>query len=169
MTNKEINKPVLCFSLPEKLKIFMEYIFGTDSEGVIKLTADHPIGKMINSMWSVSDLPLKEQPVNNCIKVYLPVTSSNHHISKYNFIFVSKWKLEQIQMFIEAHYDLYLREMFTAGRECGFSKEKIIEAILIDLNQRKNFFTYDQLKKFDYRNRRKIILNVQKMIKANCK
>ncbi len=169
MANKDMNKPVLCFYLPDKLKIFLEYIFGTDSEGIIILTADHPIGKMINSMWSVSDLPLKDQQLNNTVKVYLPVTSSNHHISKYNFIFVTKWKQEQIQMFIEAQYDLYLREMFTTGRECGFSKEKIIEAVLIDLNQRKNFFTYDQLKKFDYRNRRKIIENVQRMIKNNCK
>jgi uncharacterized ubiquitin-like protein YukD len=150
------------------LRIFVEYIFGTDGDGIIKLTPDHPIGKMINSMWSVSDLPLKDQEKHN-IKVYLPVTSSNHHISKYNFIFVTRWKQEQIQIFIEAQYDLYLREMFTAGRECGFSKERIIEAILIDLNQRKNFFTYDQLKKFDYRNRRKTIENIQRMIKENCK
>ncbi len=163
-----MNKPILCFVLPEKHKIFLEYLFGTDSQGVIILTADHAIGKLINSMWSVSDLPIKT-PDNCNVQVYLPVTSSNHHISKYNFIFVSKWKQEQIQLFIEAHYELYLREMFNAGRECGFSKEKIIEAILIDLNQRKNFFTYDQLKKFDYRNRRKIIQNIQSMIKSNCK
>lgn len=168
MANKEVIRPILCFYLPEKLKIFMEYIFGIDDNGVIQLTADHSIAKMINSMWSVSDLPLKDQEACN-VKVYLPVTSSNHHRSKFNFIFVSRWKQEQIQLYIDAQYDLYLREMFTAGRECGFSKDKIIEAILIDLNQRKNFFTYDQLKKFDYRNRRKTIEKIHKMIKSNCK
>lgn len=159
-------QPILCFFLPEKHKVFFEHIFEVDENDVVIMNNSHPIAKMINSMWSTSDIPTKKQDYN--VKVYLPITSNNHHRVKYNFIYVPKWKEEQIQLFVESYHKLYLREMFIAGRECGFSTDKIIDAILIDLNKRKTLFTYDQLKKFDYRNRRKAIENVKSIIKNNC-
>jgi len=165
---KETFRPVLVFELKKKYELFLRYLFGVNSAGSIDLNAQNPVGKMITSMWITSEKPPCLE-FKNPVSVSLPITASMHYISKYNHIYVPRWKQEQLRLFIESYYDLTIREFFVIGYERHYTRDTIIDAILRDLNRDEYFFTYDMISKYDYRNRVKISENVRLDLKKNRK
>jgi len=160
MENKIIeDKPIIILDLRPNLMNFMINQFGEDEKGMIKLNKRNPIGVFIDSMWSVSALPIKHN-YENPVKLILPINNENHYIVKYNFIHFESWKMNQINDYIEARMDLYIREFFQTGYEKKYCQKTIIEALLINLNIKKNQYSFDMLKQYDFRNRRNTIRKV---------
>lgn len=158
MTNTE-SQPVIILDLRSNLHDFLIYEFGEDENECIKLNKRNEIGLFIDSMWSVSDLPLKLKYVNP-VQLILPVTQETHYVLKYNFIYFSNWKTTQINDHIESVFRLRVREFFQTGYEKGYCQKFIIDGILAAMNIKKNAFTYDMIKQIDYRNRRNTIKRI---------
>ena len=90
-----------------------------------------------------------------------------YRILSENFIFIPDWKQKQLQEYIEATYRIRIREYFVAGYEKGYKQDKIIRAFLFAYNIKNNAVNYDAIKKFDYRNRKKIIKQVDQDIQLS--
>ncbi len=58
------NRPYITINLKPILHDFMLHEFNSTEDGAILLTERHDIGRYINTMWSVSDKPVKEKEYN---------------------------------------------------------------------------------------------------------
>ena len=157
-------RPVITIDLPGKLQDFLIHEFGLDETGAIMLHKRNVVGKFIDSMWTVNDLPVKQEFANPC-RIALPITPEMHYIVKCHFLFVSSWKAIQVVEFLESMFCLKMRENFITGYEKGFKQKQIIEAIIDNYNWKNNQVTFDMIKKMDYRIRRKSIKDVAFEIK----
>ncbi len=161
-----MQKPHITIDLSPHLHDFLYHEFPESTDAVV-LTLASDVGKYINSMVSISDRPVKPVDMVNPISIILPVQEWNHYILEHNFLQVIKWKEKMIQDYLESVWRLRVREYFTTGYEKGFKQDTIINAFLMAYNIRKNRFTYDQIKKIDYRNRQKAIGEVAKEIQLS--
>lgn len=152
-------QPVIILDLRPNLHDFMIYEFGEDNHGRIKLNNRSEIGMFIDSMWSVSSLPINRK-YENPVKLILPINNDTHYVVKYNFIYFESWKMTQINNYIESQMILRVREFFQTGYEKKYCQKTIIEGLLASMNIKKNQFTFDMLKQMDYRNRRNAIKKV---------
>lgn len=152
-------KPVIVLDLRPNLLNFMIHEFGEDENGMIKLNKRNPIGMFIDSMWSVAALPVKHK-YENPVHLILPINNDTHYIVKYNFIYFETWKMNQINDYIEARMNLHIREFLQTGYEKKFCQKTIIEGLMMSLNIKKNQFSFDMLKQFDFRNRRNTVQRV---------
>jgi hypothetical protein len=168
MNTTDTFRPILVFELKEKYVLFIKYLFGMDEHGNVVINLDHPVGKLINSMWIISDRPVNIQH-KHPVSVSLPVTATSHYKVRYSNIHIPKWKQEQLQQAIAFYYEITMREFFVIGYEKNYGRDKIIDAVLRELNQDKYFFTFDMIAKFDYRNRVKICENMRFEINRNRK
>ena len=151
-----MEKPFVIIDLEPHLHDFLYHDFEADKDGGILLNTSNEIGRYIQSMISVSDLPVRLPSMENPISLILPIQEWNHYVINHNFIHVVKWKAKMIQDFLEAMWRIRVREYFVAGYEKGYNQDRIINAFLTSYNIKKNKVSYDQIKKIDYRNRKKI-------------
>jgi hypothetical protein len=168
MNTTDTFRPILVFELKKKYVLFIKYLFGVDENGNIMINLAHPLGKVINSMWETSDRPINI----NCehyASISIPITANSHYKSRYSNIHIPKWKEAQLQMHIAFYWDIFMREIFVIGYEKNYGRNKIIEAILRELNKEEYFFTFDMIAKFDYRNRVKICENIMFEINSDRK
>lgn len=167
METKTDNLPIITLDLRPNLHDFMLYEFGEDANGMIKINKRNEIGMFIDSMWSISDLPVKHT-AENPVKLILPINNETHYVVKYNFIFFSSWRTTQINDYIEAMFRIRVREFFQTGCEKNYGQKTIIEGILAAMNIKKNMYTFDMIKQMDYRNRRntvkKVVEDIQRAI-----
>ncbi len=163
-----MEKPSVTIDLAPHLHDFIYNEFNTDRkmDGVLVNTVSD-IGKMIEAMITISDRPPRVALKDSPIKLYLPIQNWNHRILAENFIFIPDWKQKQLQEYIEASYRIRIREYFVAGYEKGYKQDKIIRAFLFAYNIKNNDVNYDAIKKFDYRNRKKIIKQVDQDIQLS--
>ena len=142
-----MEKPSVTIELAPYLHDYLYHEFGCRKEGGVMVAPTNDLGKMIQSMVTIKDrpprLPLKENPIT----LYLPTQEWNHFILNENF--------------------LCIREYFVAGYEKGFKQDKIIKAFLMAYNIKNNAINYDAVKKYDYRNRKKMIKEVNKEIQLS--
>jgi len=168
--NTEINVlPIISIDLKPELHDFLIHEFGEDECGHIKLSKRSDIGKFIDSMWVVSDLPVKRKfdRYNNPVKIVLPICQETAYIVRSNFLYVPIYREQQINDFLEASLNLVIREYFVTGYEKGFKKNMIIEGILKAFNIKKNAISFDRIKKKDYRNRENMINSVVREIQSS--
>jgi len=137
-----------------------------NSDGV-NITSAHEIGKMVQAMITVSDRPRSLGLKDNPITLYLPISEWNHRIFDENFLYIPEWKQRMLQEYIEASYRLKIREYFLAGYERGYKQDKIIKAFLCAYDIKNNSINYDAIKKYDYRNRQKVIREVNSDIQLS--
>lgn len=160
-------KPNVTIELQPYLHDYLYHEFGcihSNADEGVSITSSNDIGKFIQAMITVNDrppkLPLKEHPIT----LYLPIQEWNHFILNENFIYVPEWKQRMLQEYIEASFRIRIREYFVAGYEKGYKQDKIIRAFLFAYNIKNNALNYDSVKKYDYRNRQRIIKEVNKDI-----
>ena len=151
-----MEKPSVIIDLAPHLHDFLYHEFKCKKEGSVTINSTNDIGKYIQSMISISALPVKPVITDNSIVIILPIQEWNHYILSHNFLQVVKWKENMIHSFLEAAWRTRVREYFITGYEKGYNQDHIINAFLMAYNIKKNKFTYDQIKKIDYRNRRKM-------------
>lgn len=72
-----------------------------------------------------------------------------------------------LQDYIEASYRLRVREYFVAGYEKGYKQDKIVQAFLMAYNIKNNAINYEAVKKYDYRNRKRMVKEVDRDIQLS--
>ena len=97
----------------------------------------------------------------------LPVQEWNHFIFRENFIYIPEWKQKMLQDYIEASYRIRIREYFVAGYEKQYKQDRIIRAFLYAYNIKNNAMNYDAVKKYDYRNRQRMVKEVDRDIQLS--
>lgn len=162
-----MEKPNVTIELAPHLHDYLYHEFGCKKEGGIIVTTTNDMGKMIQSMVTISAIPAKLPLKDNPITLYLPIQEWNHFILNENFIHIPDWKQRMLQDYIEASFRIRIREYFVAGYEKGFKQDKIIKAFLMAYNIKNNAINYDAVKKYDYRNRKKMIQEVNKEIQLS--
>lgn len=162
-------RPSVIIELQPYLHDYLYHEFGckrgTD-DGVF-ITSINDLGKFIQAMVTVSDRPPKQPLKEHPITLYLPIQEWNHFILQENFIYVPEWKQRMLQEYVEASFRIRIREYFVAGYEKGYKQDKIVKAFLTAYNIKINALSYDAVKKYDYRNRRRIINEVQRDIQLS--
>ena len=162
-----MEKPSVTIELAPYLHDYLYHEFGCRKEGGVMVATTNDLGKMIQAMVTIKDrpprLPLKENPIT----LYLPTQEWNHFILNENFLYIPEWKQRMLQDYIEASFRLRIREYFVAGYEKGFKHDKIIKAFLMEYNLKNNAINYDAINKYDYRNRKKMIKEVNKEIQLS--
>lgn len=161
------NRPYIIINLRPILQDFMMHEFNTSEDGAIILHERHDIGRFINTMWSVSDYPVKKKEYKYPVKMIIPVQPNSAHILKYNFIHVTTWKHIQIINYIDAEFKRRVRDFFSIGYEKKFKQTDIINAFLLAYNIKNNAMNYDQVKKLDYRNRYRFREGIAKTIQES--
>ena len=161
-------RPQVTIELAPYLHDYLYHEFGTPrGEEGVTVKSSNDLGKLIQSMVSVSDRPprqaLKEHPVT----LLLPIQEWNHFIFRENFIYIPEWKQRMLQDYIEASFRIRVREYFVAGYEKGYKQDRIIRAFLYAYNIKNNALNYDAVKKYDYRNRQRMIHEVDREIQAS--
>lgn len=158
-------KPFVIIELQPHLHDFLYHEFGCDKkEDGVFVSTKNDIGKFIQAMVTITDRPAKQELKDNPIKLYLPIQEWNHFILAENFIYVPEWKQYMIQDYIEASFRLRIREFFQSGYEVGHKQDIIIKSFLAAYNIKNNTLNYDTIKKYDYRNRQRVIKEVKKEI-----
>ncbi|KAA6326469.1 hypothetical protein EZS27_024425 [termite gut metagenome] len=165
MSQTTTEKPNVIIELDAYLHDFLYHEFGCDkqNDGVI-ITVSNDIGMIIQSMIEFSNIPKQQEIKDNPIKLYLPVQEWNHFIYKRNFLYVPVWKQRMIQDYLKSLFRLRIKEYFTEGYAKGFKQEQILQAFLVAYNIKNNALNYDTIKKYDYRNRKKIKEEVNREI-----
>lgn len=74
---------------------------------------------------------------------------------------------KQLRLFIEAEFRLRIKEYFFVGYAKGFRQDKIIQAFLHSYNIKRNAINYETVKKYDYRNRRRITAEIAKELQLS--
>lgn len=155
-----MDKPQITISLDKHLHDFLHHEYNTDENGAFLLTKRSDICIYIDSMWCVSDLPVKPNVKENAVTFILPLSDINHRILREHFIYVPSWKELQIQQFIESEFRRRVRDFFCIGYQKGYKQKRIIEAFLASYGMKYNAINFDQIKKFDYRNRENFLKEV---------
>lgn len=150
-------KPTVTIDLEPYLQDFLFHEFNQkrNHEGVI-VSGTSDIGRIIQAMVTVSDRPRKQEMREHPLVLHLPIQSWNHAIFEENFIYIPEWKQQQLRLYIESCFRLKVREYFLAGYQIGYKQDKIIRAFLEAYNIKHNALSYDQIKQYDYRTRRKV-------------
>lgn len=158
-------KPFVTIELQPYLHDFLYHEFETDKkEDGVFVTTKTEVGKFIQAMVTITDRPAKQEIKDNPIRLYLPIQEWNHAILEENFIYVPVWKQKMLQDFIEALFRTRMREFFVAGYQLGHNQDMIIKSFLAAYNIKHNTLNYDTIKKYDYRNRQRVIKEVKKEI-----
>lgn len=148
-----VSQAIIEIDLPNHLVDFLYHEFKTEGNVIIlETTAQKPIGKFINSMWEISQYPVKKIQMNNPIKIKIPVRDFNTSQLRY-FLYVPRHKQEMILDYMQAAFELRREKFFMEGYRKGFPQKLIIEAFMKAYGMKYNSQNFDQLKKFDYRNR----------------
>lgn len=163
-----MDKPLVYIDLEPHLADFLRHEFmQSKKEESLLVDGSNDIGLLIQAFITVSDRPRKQEITENTICLALPLQSWNHAIFQENFIYIPKWKQKQLSLYLEAQFRVRLKEFFQVGYEKGFKQDMIIRAFLDNYNIKNNAINYDTIKKYDYRNRRKIVKQVSEEIQLS--
>ena len=160
------DKPLINIDLQPFLIDFLHHEFAESEDGIV-IDTDNDIGKFINSMITVSAFPPAPPKTDSSIVMYLPMRSWNHHVLSGNFITVVPWKRRMIEEYVQAQFNLRLRDFFLTGYEKGFPQKQLIDAFLSFYSIKNNTINFDMVKKKDYRNRKHIIEEVKRAVQLN--
>jgi len=161
-----MEKPSIIIDLRKHLHDFLLHEFNSDDSGSIILTKRSDIGLYIDSMWSISRHPNEVRPMSNPVRLILPVSEDSHYILKNHFVHVPTWKESMINQYLESEFRRRIRDYFSIGYEKGFQQKDIIESFLVQYGMKNNAINFDQIKKYDYRNRKNLKNSISKDIQS---
>ena len=165
-----MDKPLIFIEIEPHLADFLRHEFmQCKKSDALVVDGTNEIGMLIQAFVTVSDRPRKQEITENSIALELPTQSWNHAIFEENFVYIPRWKQKQLNLFIEATFRLRIKEFFQVGYEKGFKQDMIVRAFLENYNIKNNALNYDTIKKYDYRNRRKIVKQVSEEIQLSLK
>lgn len=164
-----VDNPEIVLDLPDHLIDFLYHEFAEcKKSGSILLNTRNNLGKYIDSMWEEYQYPVKPDPVKNPVRIKLPIRSYNYSTFAFRFVHVPTYKQIMIENHLQACFELRRERFFYVGYLRGYKLNTIIEAFMKCYGIKKNSQNFDQLKKFDYRNRenlkRSVADNIQSVV-----
>jgi hypothetical protein len=164
-------KPQVTVSLKPYLQDFLYHEFGADpkecTDGLM-VSGMTEVGKYISSLVTVSThRPRSEGKAADRLTLLLPVLEWNHYILNEHWVCIPTWKQHQLQDYLEQMFRIRLREYFLVGYEKGFRQEQITQAFLMAYNIKNRALSYDMVKKYDYRNRKRTTQEVNRVIQES--
>lgn len=140
---------------------FLRVIMDAKRSGAIQISRNNEIGKYICSHVRYSNLPVRQ---SSGIILILPRTTLESGKSYYLYFTVEDQK--KINDFLSSQFILYFRSFMLVGGEMNIPKFKLLEGFITKYNLQDNDTIYDNLKKSDYRNRKKITEFIQKSVQS---
>lgn len=163
-----MERPFVTIELEPHLQDFLFHELKQNRRsGELMADGTNDIGRMIQAMITVSDRPRKQEIDDNPLRITLPVQEWNHAIFSENFIYIPEWKQKQLRLFIESEFRLRIKEFFFIGYAKGYRQDKIIQSFLHSYNIKRNALNYDTIKKYDYRNRRRITAEISRELQLD--
>lgn len=160
-----MERPSVTIELVPYLQDYLLAEFGgKPTDTGVQIHSKSDIGKFILSKICVCERPPKQELKDYPFTIYLPVCEWNHHVFRENFLWIPEYNQVLIRYHLEASFRLKQREFFVAGYEKGYKQDIIVQAFLTQYNIRNNALSYDAVKKYDYRNRKKTAKEVAKQI-----
>jgi hypothetical protein len=161
-----MDKPAITLDLNEYIEDFLIHDFGRDQEGRITVTHYSPVGLLIDSLWESSDYPVKSPERKNPVTLVLPVRPDDWYQKTGKFIYVPEKKEIILRQNLEYEFQRRIRDFFSIGYEKKFKQKDIIDSFLSAYNIKHNALNFDQMKKWDYRTRKRFKESVGKEIKS---
>lgn len=156
----------LKISLPAYLQDYLIALFSYDKKNkAILINESIPEGKFISAMWEVTERNHTREYKEPCL-ISIPENAYNKYKLESSYVHVPAWKEKMIENYLKSSFELKMREMFSIGRHYGISQKTICEAILSEYNTLNNTLTFDKVKKFDYRRRKRYSKNILTLLKA---
>ena len=163
-----MDKPFVTIELQPFLQDYMLHEFPKSPAGDgVMVNSDNDMGILVQTMVTVTDRPPRQETKDFPFRLYLPVQEWNHYIFRENFIYIPEWKQQMLRMYIEASFRLRVREYFVTGYELHHKQDTLIRAFLQAYNIRHNALSYEAVKKYDYRNRKKVLKQVNREIQLS--
>lgn len=142
---------------------FLRMKFGANKTGPIKIHRNNDLGKYISSRVRQSDTPVKKQTIGTTL--FLPVETNR--TAKNHFCHYTIEDQDKINDFITAEFKLWFKTSMVVGSEdLNLSKSDTIEAIIDELKLRDEPKIFENLKKYDYRRRKKIKKHLFKTLQS---
>ena len=153
-------------SLPAYLQDYLIALFSYDKKSkTIVINESISEGKYICSMWEPAERDYTREYKEPCI-IAIPENAYNKYKLESSYIHIPVWKEKMIENHIRSSFELKMREMFAIGRHYGISQKTICEAIISEYNTLNNTLTFDKVKKFDYRRRKRYSKNILDILQA---
>ena len=150
-------KPKVTINLDPVLEAFCRAVFKTPkNQDEIIINRKRREGQAIYSKVYPIEFPRERPFCDNPVTFILPLTKNNQSVLKYRFYDISRMGEEQINDDLNVLMDKWLFKFFKRGYMKKYKQDEIVNAILRGLNMRNNVANFDAIKKFDYRERRKI-------------
>lgn len=148
-------KMILSIDLEPYLQDYLIAIFGYDqSRNAIDISTTHPEGKFILSMWEPIEREYARTIENEC-RIILPGNNYNSYKLQTSYVHIPAWKEKMISDYLKSIFELKMRELFSLGRHFKIPQKIICEAIISHYNTKNSVLTFDKVKKYDYRKRKK--------------
>ncbi|MFK5856583.1 MAG: hypothetical protein QM503_10660 [Bacteroidota bacterium] len=140
---------------------FLRMSMNAKKTGFIQITRSNEIGKYICSRLRYSNLPVRQ---SSGIIIHLPYYTLESGNSYYLYFTVEDQK--KINDFLASEFNRFFRNYMLIGAEYNIQKKILLEAFIADLNLQNNSTVYQNLKKSDYRNRKKMTEFVKKAVQS---
>ncbi len=141
----------ICLKLSNKLnEAFLRMKFSANKTGPIRIERKDEIGKYISSRVRYSNLPVNSEGT----ELILPKTtleSGNNY-----FLYFSIEDQRKINDYLTAQFNIFFHNFMFKGNSLGIKKKVLIESMISQLNLKNDSTIFDNLKKNDYRLRKKI-------------
>jgi hypothetical protein len=163
-----MEKAIIFIDLKKHLEDFLIHDFGTDESGAIRINRRCEMGKYIDSMWESSPTPVQLPGMDNPVRLRLPTNSYNWYKKTHRFIFFSEEKTDEINSRMEEFFLERLNDFFAEGYGKKFKQKDIVNAFVEAYGSKNQSINFDQIKKLEYRNRKKrlksLVLEIQKAL-----
>lgn len=151
-------KPRVIVDLPPLLEAYCRFVFQTPpNQETIVVSRKNVIGKAVNGFIEKTSDRTGQQNFVNPVVFAVPETDLNKYSLSTKFIYMRAEENEAFTDRVETLYSGWIENLFREGYAMNLDQISIIECVLDILNVRLNVATFDQIKKYDYRNRRRLV------------
>lgn len=140
---------------------FLRAVMESKKSGPITISRTNEIGKYICSRIRYSNLPVRQ---SSGTILHLPKTTLESGSRYYLYFTVEDQK--KINDFLQSEFNLFFRSYMLIGDEYKIQKKLLIEGFINLHNLQNSETVYENLKKSDYRNRKKMAEFVQKAVQT---
>lgn len=143
-----------------KKPIFREYIhylFALE-DGSFSVFRKHDFGKMLCSLVSYSNMPIKEEVNEETLKFTLPISRATANAQNYH-LYYSKEDEAKLNDYLEVIFNIDFDRYYLNGSRMGFMQKDIIHSFIISRKLTGLIGNNEMLKKRQYRSEKKILEN----------
>ena len=113
----------------DMLTDYLRYLFPTDQNHPLKVSAAHEFGELLIAHARTSDRPVKRPEGDNVIEIELPLNDATQSLMNH-FLFYSVGDMKRLNMGLRSLFNIDLYTYYLKGLDLGWLKKDIIEAFI---------------------------------------